>query len=133
MMYERKNFHSASSFEQQIGFSRAVRVGHMLFISGTAPIAEDGQTHGLGDLYEQTCRCFEISKSAIEAAGAKLDHVVRTKIYLTNVDNWHEAARAHHLYFSDIMPACTIVEVSRFINKEWLVETEIDCYISESP
>ena len=103
----------------------------MLFVSGTAPIGDDGRTHSPGNLFEQTSRCFEISKLAIEASGAELRHVVRTKIYLKNIENWKEAARAHHQYFKDIMPTCTIVEVSRFIRDDWLVETEIDCWINE--
>lgn len=128
-MSDRININSNSPFEKEIGFSRAIRAGNMLFVAGTAPIGEDGQTYSPGNLYEQTCRCFEISKLSIEAAGANMEHVVRTKLYLRDILQWKEAARAHNFYFKDIMPACTIVEVSRFINEDWLVETEIDCFI----
>ena len=120
---------SGSPFEKPIGFSRAVRIGTTIAISGTAPIAPGGGTAYPGDLYRQTRTCIEIMKAAIEKAGGSLEHVIRTRIMLTDIDLWQEAARAHGDFFSEIRPASTFVEVSRFINKDWLVEMEADCVV----
>ena len=121
---------SGSPFEKSIGFSRAVRAGNIISVSGTAPIDDDGQTVGIGNLYIQTKRCFEIMIDALVAAGGKADHVSRTRIYLRDATHWKEAARVHHEFFQEIRPACTFVEVKGFINPEWLVETELDCVVT---
>jgi len=126
----RQNVSSGSPFETPIGFSRAVRVGPLLAVSGTAPIADDGGTTAPGDLHAQTLRCFEITKQAIADAGGKLSDVYRTRVMMTDISRWEEAARAHGEFFGDIKPACTFVEVSRLIKEDWLVETEADCYVS---
>lgn len=126
---ERQLVSSGSPFEKPIGFSRAVRVGNMIAVSGTAPITEDGNTAFTGDLYRQTRTCIEIMQAAIETAGGRLEDVIRTRIMLTDIDRWQEAARAHGEYFSEIRPASTFVEVNRFINEAWLVEMEADCVI----
>jgi enamine deaminase RidA (YjgF/YER057c/UK114 family) len=118
---------SGSPLESQIGFSRAVRVGHVLAVAGTAPIAPDGSVAAPNDVYGQTLRCLEIIANAIDDAGMRLDDVIRTRIMLTNIDSWREAARAHGEYFAAIKPACTFVEVARFIDPGWLVEVEADC------
>lgn len=120
---------SGSPYEGSIGFSRAVRVSNIIAVSGTAPIAADGSVATPGDVYGQTRRCLEISQQAIEKAGGKLDHVIRTRIMLTDISTWEEAARAHGEFFGAIRPACTFVEVSGLIKKEWLVETEADCVV----
>ena len=125
----RQQISSGSPFEPEIGFSRAVRVGHILAVSGTAPIAPDGTVAAPGNMYQQTRRCFEIAREAIEEAGASLDDVIRTRIMLTNIDTWENAACAHRDIFGDIRPACTFVEVSRFIHPGWLVEIEVDCVL----
>lgn len=125
----RKNISSGSPFEPKIGFSRAVRIGNIISVSGTAPIAEDGGVASVGDVYGQTQRCIEIMKEAIEAAGGKLENVIRTRVMLVNIETWEEAARAHGEFFSDIRPACTFVEVSRFVHPVWLVEIEADCVV----
>ena len=122
----RKNISSGSPMEKPIGFSRAVRNGPHIYVAGTAPIAEDGSTACAGDVYGQTIRCFEIAKSAIEDAGGEMSDVVRTRVMLTDISRWEEAAKAHVEYFSDIRPVCTFVEVSRFIKEDWLVEIEVD-------
>lgn len=126
----RKNVSSASPLEPEIGFSRAVRVGPMIFVAGTAPIAAGGGTEGRGDVYRQTLRCIEIGAKAIRDAGGSLDDVVRTRIMLVDISHWREAARAHGEAFAAVRPACTFVEVSRFIDPEWLVELELDCVVS---
>lgn len=128
----RKNISSGSPMEKPIGFSRAVRVGNIIAVAGTAPIGANGETVGINSVYEQTKHCIEISKKAIEEAGGSLQDVVRTRIMLVDMSTWKDAAKAHGEFFSEIRPACTFVEVKGFINKEWLVETEADCVVANS-
>jgi enamine deaminase RidA (YjgF/YER057c/UK114 family) len=123
----RKLITSGSPLEPQIGFSRAVRVGHFVAIAGTAPIAEDGTVAARGDVYGQTKRCLEIIGKAVAESGLDLSSVIRTRVMLTDISRWKEAARAHGEAFSHIKPACTFVQVSGFINPDWLVELEADC------
>jgi enamine deaminase RidA (YjgF/YER057c/UK114 family) len=125
----RKNVSSGSHLEETIGFSRACRVGNYISVSGTAPI-DNGETVFIGDVYSQTKYCLELSITAIEEAGGSIQGVIRTRIMLTDISRWKEAAQAHGDLFSTIKPACTFVEVSRFIDEQWLVETEIDCVIT---
>ena len=126
----RKLVSSGSKLEEAIGFSRACRVGNVISVSGTAPI-KDGTTAYIGDVYRQTKFCLELSVSAIEEAGGRLSDIIRTRIMLTDISRWEEAAKAHGELFSAIKPACTFVEISRFIEPSWLVETEVDCVIVE--
>jgi enamine deaminase RidA (YjgF/YER057c/UK114 family) len=128
-MEQRKLVSSGSPLEPEIGFSRAVRVGPFLAVAGTAPIGPDGRAAHRNDVYEQTKLCLEIGRRAIEAAGGTLEQVIRTRIMLTNIEQWREAARAHGEMFGAIRPACTFVEVSRFIDPDWLVEIEADCVV----
>lgn len=121
---------SGSPFEKPIGFSRAVRTGKIIVVSGTAPIAPGGGTAYPGDLYRQTRACIEIIKSAIEQAGGHLSDVIRTRIMLTDITRWQEAAKAHGEFFGEIRPASTFVEVSRFIDADWLVEMEADAVVA---
>jgi enamine deaminase RidA (YjgF/YER057c/UK114 family) len=123
----RTNVSSGSPFEKPIGFSRAVKIGNVIAVSGTAPIAKDGTTASPGNAYGQTKRCLEIIKEAIENASGKIENVIRTRIFLTDIKHWEEAGKAHGEFFSEIKPACTFVEVSRFIREDWLVEIEADC------
>jgi enamine deaminase RidA (YjgF/YER057c/UK114 family) len=117
-----------TKLEKEIGFCRAVRVGNVIAVAGTAPIAEDGTTAHPGDLYQQTLRCIEISRMALEDIGAGLTDVYRTRIMLTDISGWQDAARAHGEIFRGIAPACTFVEVKGFIDKDWLVEIEMDAW-----
>jgi len=121
---------SGSKFEDIIGFSRAVRVGSHISVSGTAPIGENGETAHIGDPYLQTKTCLGIAKKAIESAGGSIENVIRTRIMLTNINHWEEAAKAHGEYFKIVKPACTFVEVKGLINKDWLVEIEVDCIVN---
>ncbi len=121
---------SGSPFEHVLGSSRAVRVGAHISVSGTAPIGLDRQTAHPGDVFGQTRRCIEIMLRAIEEAGGAREDVVRTRIMLVDMSGWREAARAHSEIFADVKPACTVVEVSGFIDPDWLVETEADCYVT---
>jgi enamine deaminase RidA (YjgF/YER057c/UK114 family) len=129
---ERQLISSGSPFEKPIGFSRAVRVGNVIAVSGTAPIAPGGGTAYPGDLYRQTRTCIEIIKDAIEKAGGRLEDVTRTRTMLTDISRWQEAARAHGEFFGDVRPASTFVQVSRFIDADWLVEIEADCVVAQA-
>jgi enamine deaminase RidA (YjgF/YER057c/UK114 family) len=123
----RHSVSSGSPLEPQIGFSRAVRVGGVVAISGTAPISADGSVAAPGSVYGQTIRCLEIIAKAIEDSGLTLNSVVRTRVMLTDISRWEEAAKAHGEFFGAVRPACTFVGVVGFINREWLVELEADC------
>ena len=122
---------SGSPFEPLIGSSRASRSGRLIAVAGTAPLAPDGTTVCLGDVYGQTKRCLEIITRAVEDAGGALTDVIRTRVMLTDMSRWQEAAKAHGEFFGTIRPACTFVEVVRFIDAEWLVEIEADAAIAE--
>ncbi|MEU6759772.1 RidA family protein [Streptomyces sp. NPDC046685] len=129
MDHVRQIVSSGSPLEPHIGFSRAIRKGAHVAVAGTAPIGDDGTTVGRGDVYAQTVRCLDIADAALKATGASLGDVVRTRIMLTDVTRWNEAARAHGERFAAVRPACTFVEVSRFIDPEWLVEVELDAIL----
>ena len=122
---------STSPYAPIIGFSRAVRVDNFISVGGTAPINKDGKTIGLNDPAAQTRQCLETIKAALEDAGASLDDVVRTRMLLTRIEDWEHVAKVRGEYFKDIRQVDTVVEVSRFINPEWLVEIEVDAVISE--
>jgi enamine deaminase RidA (YjgF/YER057c/UK114 family) len=127
---ERQNIASGSPLEPEIGFSRAVRVGPHIVIAGTAPIAAAGGAACPGDVYGQTRRCLEIAEQALREAGAQLRHVTRTRMMLTDIALWREAARAHGEYFREVRPACTFMQVSGFIDPAWLIEIEIDAIVA---
>jgi enamine deaminase RidA (YjgF/YER057c/UK114 family) len=122
---------SVSPFESRIGFSRAVRVGQIVAVSGTAPIAPDGTIACPENVYGQTRRCLDIIAEAVANSGLSLDTIVRTRIMLTDISQWEAAARAHGEFFAAVRPASTFIEVNGFINPEWLVEVEADC-VAES-
>ena len=124
---ERRNVSSGSPFEPQIGFSRAVRLGNLIAVSGTAPIGANGKTAHVGDLYRQTRRCLEIIVEAVIQAGGLKEDIIRTRVFLTDISRWQDAAQAHGELFSEVRPACTFLQVSRFIDPDWLVEIEADC------
>ena len=126
----RKLISSGSQFEPRIGFSRAVRVGNMVAVSGTAPIAPDGGVAAPGDCYGQTRRCLEIIAQAIAKAGLGLDSVIRTRVMLTDISRWEEVGRAHGEVFRDIRPATSMIEVSRLIDAEMLVEIEAEAIVT---
>ena len=126
----RKLISSGSYLEAEIGFSRAVRVGQFISVAGTAPNAASGGTANPGDVYRQTMRCLEIIGKAVAEAGGTFANIIRTRIMLTDISTWQDAARAHGEVFRDIRPACTFVQVSGFIDPTWLVEIEADCVIA---
>lgn len=125
-MAARKLISSGSPYEPEIGISRAVRVGKLISVSGTAPIAADGSNAAPGDAAKQAKRCIDIIAAALEEAGASLEDVVRTRIMLVRIEDWKAVADIHGEYFSDIRPASTFMQVSSFIDSEWLVEIEAD-------
>ena len=122
---------STSPYAKVIGFSRAVRVGNFISIGGTAPIDKDGKTIGINDPSAQTRQCLETIKIAIEEAGATLNDVVRTRMLLKRIGDWEQIAKVRGEYFKDIRPVDTVMEVSRFINPEWLIEIEVDAIVSD--
>lgn len=122
---------SGSPLEPEIGFSRAVRLGTHVSVAGTAPIGPTGATVGPGDVYAQSVRCLDIAEEALREAGATLSDVIRTRVMLVDIARWRDAARAHGERFAQIRPACTFVEVSRFIDPDWLVEFELDAIVTE--
>jgi enamine deaminase RidA (YjgF/YER057c/UK114 family) len=119
---------SGSPFEASVGFSRAVRVGPFIAVAGTAPIA-DGVTAHPGDAYAQAKLCLAIILRAIADAGGTPESVIRTRIMVVDIEHWRDVARAHGEVFGAIRPACTVVEVSQFIDPAWLVEIEADAVI----
>lgn len=125
----RKLISSGSKFEPILGFSRAVRVGNHISVSGTAAIGPDGKTAGIGDAAAQARRIFEIVGGALSDAGASLKNVVRTRIMLRNMKDWEAVGKVHGEVFGEIRPATCFVEVSRFIDPDWLVEIEVDAVV----
>ena len=124
---------SGSPYEPKVGISRAVRVGSIIAVSGTAPLGPDGQTVGKGDPAAQARRCLDIIKEALERAGTSLDQVVRTRTLLTRIDDWRIVAAVHGEYFGAIRPANTIMQVTRFIDPDWLIEFEADAVVEKAP
>ncbi len=129
-MGTRKSVSSGSPYEPLIGIARAVRIGNIVSVSGTAPLGPDGKTVGVGDPAVQARRCFEISLQALEQLGAKMQDVIRTRILLTRIDDWRAVGEVHGEFFRDIRPVNTTMQVSRFIDPQWLVETEMDAVVS---
>ncbi|HMK91728.1 MAG TPA: RidA family protein [Thermoleophilia bacterium] len=128
-MSERRSASSGSPFEPIVGISRAVRIGDHVSVSGTAPLDPDGQTVAKGDVAQQARRCFEISLAALEQLGASKQDVIRTRILLTRIDDWRAAAEVHGDVFRDVRPANTIMQVTRFVDPDWLIETEMDAVV----
>ena len=131
MAHNRKLISNGNPMEAIVGFSRAVRVGQFIAVGGTAPVDKDGNTVGVGDVFLQTKQCFEIVKSALEEAGSGLHDIVRTRVILTNIDDWKRAIEARKAYCLDARPVDTIMAINRFVNPEWLVEIEVDAVVSD--
>lgn len=131
-MHERQLVSNGNPMEEIVGFSRAVRVGPFIAVGGTAPVDGDGKTVGVGDVFAQTTQCFEIIKEALENAGSGLHDIVRTRVILTDIDNWKEAIEARKVYCRDARPVDTIMAIERFVNPEWLVEIEVDAFVASS-
>jgi enamine deaminase RidA (YjgF/YER057c/UK114 family) len=127
----RLNVSSGSPYEPVIGFSRAVRVGNIVAVGGTTA-GSGGKMVGIGDPAAQARAILEIIAKALADAGARLEDVIRTRIYLTDIDHWEAVGRVHGEVFGEIRPASSILQVTRFINPDWLVEIEADAVVSDA-
>ncbi|MGH9382598.1 MAG: RidA family protein [Thermoanaerobaculia bacterium] len=128
---EHRRVSSGSPYEPRIGFSRAARHGNVIAVSGTAPLAADGTTVAPGDPAAQARRCFEIIRDALEQLGAGLGDVIRTRIFLTRVEDWQAVGPVHGEFFRDVRPAATMVQVSGLLDPDWLVEIEADAVVTD--
>jgi enamine deaminase RidA (YjgF/YER057c/UK114 family) len=127
----RQHVLSGSPYESRLGFARAVRIGPLIAIGGTAPLGPDGKTVARGDASAQAQRCFEIIQTALEGLGASLTDVIRTRILLTNIDDWERVGQVHGSFFEHIQPVTTVMQVTRFIDPDWLIEVEVDAYVEK--
>ena len=130
-MSKRQNISTGAPWESIVGYSRAVRVGSHVAVSGTAPVGDNGEVVGVGDAYVQAKRCIEIIEQALKDAGSGLGEVVRTRMFVTDISQWEAIGRAHGEAFGDIRPATAMVEVSQLIDPDMIVEIEADAIIGD--
>jgi enamine deaminase RidA (YjgF/YER057c/UK114 family) len=128
----RKQTSTSTPWESLVGYSRGVRVGPYIHISGTTATNEDGEIVAINDPYGQTAQVIRNIQAALRLLRADLRHVVRTRIYVTNIDHWEEIGKAHNEFFADIRPTTTMVEVSRLISPDMLVEIDADAIAMEA-
>lgn len=128
-MFERA--YSGAPWERKVGYCRALRAGRCIYVTGTAPVADDGSVFAPGDAYRQARRCFEIIATALRQLGAEPRHVVRTRLYVTDITRWAEFGDAHREFVGDHPPCTTMVEVSRLIDPAMLIEIEVDAVVDD--
>ena len=131
ILSDRSNYSSGAPWESIAGYSRAVRVGNIIEVAGTTAVDTEGQVVGAGDIGEQTDYIFNKIRNALNDAGSKMSDVIRTRMYLTDINDWETVARVHGNIFSDIKPVSTLVEVSGLIDKELLIEIEVSAIVSD--
>lgn len=129
-MAERQNVSSGTTWEDSVGYSRTVRVGNLVFVSGTTATDDDGNVVGT-DTYEQSKFILEKIERSLQSVGAEMRHVVRTNMYVTNANEWEGVGRAHYEFFADVRPVSTLVEVSALIGEAYLVEIAVDAVIHD--
>lgn len=129
-MNDRVRVSTGAPWEKTVGYCRAVRVGNQVAVSGTAPVGDDGEVVGVGDAYAQARRCIEIIERALTEAGAALEHVVRTRMFVTDIRQWEAVGKAHGEAFGAIRPATSMVEVRALIDPDMLVEIEADAIVT---
>jgi len=131
ILSDRSNYSSGAPWESIAGYSRAVRVGNIIEVAGTTAVDTEGQVVGAGDISKQTDYIFNKIRNALNDAGSKMSDVIRTRMYLTDINDWETVARVHGDIFSDIKPVSTLVEVSGLIDEELLIEIEVSAVVSD--
>ncbi|MAO99582.1 MAG: hypothetical protein CL982_01970 [Euryarchaeota archaeon] len=129
-MSDRSNYSSGAPWESIAGYSRAVRIGNIIEVAGTTAVDTEGQVVGAGDISKQTDYIFNKIRNALNDAGSKMSDVIRTRMYLTDINDWETVARVHGDIFSDIKPVSTLVEVSGLIDEELLIEIEVSAVVT---
>lgn len=128
-MTDRQRISSGAKWESIVGYSRAVKVGNRIYVTGTTALGDDGELVGIGDAYGQAKQCLLNIEIALKKLGAGFEHVVRTRMFVTDISRWEEYGRAHGEVFRDVMPATTMVEVNRLIDDRMLIEIECDAEV----
>ena len=131
ILSDRSNYSSGTPWESIAGYSRAVRVGNIIEVAGTTAVDTEGQVVGAGDISKQTDYIFNKIRNALNDAGSKMSDVIRTRMYLTDINDWETVARVHGDIFSDIKPVSTLVEVGGLIDEELLIEIEVSAVVSD--